>query len=280
MHEVPEAGASSRGRALAQLLNLDRKGRVAALLAVNEFAAERSLLFLTAGGTVKRTALDQFAHIRAGGIVAIALKEDDRLLDVQISDGTKDVVLVTRQGRAIRFPETEIPLMGRAAQGVKGIGLRKDDAVVGMVVVRREAALCTITEQGFAKRTLISEYPVQRRGGLGTQTLAVTEKTGALVAAKELLPGDEIMILSAGGGATRAVADSIPLQGRATQGKQVFKPAAGDRVADVARVAMDRNGHGEDAAGAAEEEDAVEEAEDGGKQDTGADQLELIDYGS
>ena len=87
------------------------------------------------------------------------------------------------------------------------------------------------------------------------------------------------MILSAGGGATRAVADSIPLQGRATQGKQVFKPAAGDRVADVARVAMDRNGHGEDAAGAAAEEDAVEEAEDGGKQDTGADQLELIDYG-
>src|SRR5690606_1605837 len=199
VHQVPEAGRASRGKPLWQLLGMDRDDDVSALVAVSDFSPERSLVFLTSGGTVKRTPLDQFSNTRASGILAIKLADGDRLLDTQLSDGTGDVVLVTKQGQAIRFPESEIPAMGRAAQGVKGIKLRKGDEVVGMVVVRREATLCTITEQGYAKRTPISEYPVQRRGGIGSTTLKVTPQTGALVAAKELVAGDELMILTGSG---------------------------------------------------------------------------------
>ncbi len=239
VNDIPEAGRTSRGRALAQLLTIDRGARVAALVAVSDFSAERNLMFLTSGGTVKRTPLDQFANVRSSGIAAIKLGDKDKLLDVQLSDGMNDVVLITRQGKAIRFPETDVAQMGRTAQGVRGINLRKDDAVIGMVVVRREATLCTVTALGYAKRTNINDYPVQKRGGLGTITLDVSDKTGPLVAGKEVLPGDELMIIAASGAATRVAADDIPVQGRATQGKRILPVGAGDRVVEVARVASE-----------------------------------------
>jgi DNA gyrase subunit A len=157
--------------------------------------------------------------------------------------------------------------MGRSAQGVRGIQLRGDDAVVGMVVVRREATLCTVTSQGFAKRTPLTAYPVQRRGGIGTITLDVTDKTGALVAAKELLLGDELMVIGASGQATRLGADEIPEQGRATQGKRVLKLAVGDRVVEVARVASEREETGggrrqEDGGNGQEQYELMSEPED------------------
>jgi DNA gyrase subunit A len=240
--DVPEAGPSSRGRALAQLLTFDRGDRVAALIPVAEFSEDRSLLFLTAGGTVKRTSLDQYANIRSGGIAAIRVQEGDRLLDVQVAEGLNDVVLVTLQGRAIRFGENDVPVMGRVAQGVKGIQLRQGDGVVGMVVVRREATLCCVTEAGYAKRTPVSEYPSQKRGGLGTITLDVSEKTGPLVAAKELLDGDELMVITASGAAIRVVGSDVPVQGRATQGRRVIAVGAGDPVVEVSRVAREGEG--------------------------------------
>jgi DNA gyrase subunit A len=244
--DVPEAGPSSRGRALAQVLTLEKGAGVAALVPVADFSADRSLLFLTAHGTVKRTSLDQYANIRAGGIAAVRVLDDDSLIDVQVSEGASDVVLVTRQGRAIRFPETDVPLMGRVAQGVRGVQLRDDDAVVGMVIVRRDATLCTVTEQAYAKRTPLSDYPVQKRGGLGTMTLDVTSKTGPLVAAKELLQGDQLMVITAAARATRIRAEEIPEQGRATQGKRVLKLDPGDRVVEVSRVAGERDSGGSD----------------------------------
>jgi DNA gyrase subunit A len=237
--DVPEASRTSRGRALAQLFSIERGSRVAALIAVGEFSDSRNLMFLTSGGTIKRTSLDQFANVRGSGIAAIKLSEDDRLLDVQQSDGMNDVVLITRQGKAIRFPEADVPAVGRTAQGVRGIQLRANDAVIGMVVVRRDATLCTFTALGYAKRTSINEYPVQKRGGLGTITLDVSDKTGPLVAGKEVLPGDELMVIAASGAATRIAADDMPVQGRATQGKRVLPIGAGDRVVEVARVASD-----------------------------------------
>jgi DNA gyrase subunit A len=249
--DVPEAGASSRGRALAQLITLDRDDSVAALIAVEEFTADRSLLFLTAGGTVKRTTLDQYANIRSGGIAAIRVQDGDHLLDVQVSEGVNDVVLVTLQGRAIRFGESDVPVMGRVSQGVKGIQLRQGDGVVGMVVVRREATLCSVTENGYAKRTPVSEYPAQKRGGLGTVTLDVSARTGPLIAAKELLDGDELMVITAAGSAIRLNAGDVPVQGRATQGKRVIAAAAGDRVVEVSRVAREQSGGGRRAAAVA-----------------------------
>jgi DNA gyrase subunit A len=172
-----------------------------------------------------------------------------------------DVVLVTKQGRAIRFPEVDVPSMGRTAQGVRGIQLRKQDGVVGMVIVRRDATLCTVTELGYAKRTPINDYPVQHRGGIGTITLDVTDKSGPLVGAKEVLAGDELMVIAASGAATRLAADSIPLQGRATQGKRVLAIGIGDRVVEVARVAQESGSNtGSDAATApdADEEQQLE----------------------
>ncbi len=237
--DVPEAGRTSRGRALAQLFSIERGARVAALVAIGEFSESRNLMFLTSGGTIKRTSLDQFANVRSSGIAAIKLSDHDRLLDVQLSDGRNDVVLITRLGKAIRFPEADVPSVGRTAQGVRGIQLRKDDAVIGMVVVRRDATLCTFTAHGYAKRTAISDYPVQRRGGIGTITLDVSDKTGPLVAGKEVLPGDELMVIAASGAATRISADEMPVQGRATQGKRVLPVGAGDRVVEVARVASE-----------------------------------------
>jgi DNA gyrase subunit A len=264
--DVPEAGPSSRGRALAQLITLEKGDRVAALIPVAEFSEERSLLFLTAGGTVKRTSLDQYANIRSGGIAAIRIVEEDRLLDVQLAEGVNDVVLVTLQGRAIRFSENDVPLMGRVAQGVRGMQLRPGDGVVGMVVVRREATLCSVTEGGYAKRTPVSDYPSQKRGGLGTITLDVSGRTGPLVAAKELLDGDELMVITAAGTAVRLAATDIPVQGRATQGKRVIG-SGGDRVVEVSRVARDgatagRSGSAaRGAAPAAAEEDDLDETQ-------------------
>jgi DNA gyrase subunit A len=256
VRDVPEAGRTSRGRSLAQLISIERGARVAALISVSDFVEDRLLLFLTRSGTVKRTGLDQFANVRSGGINAIKIQSDDSLLDVQISDGGNDVVLVTRAGRAIRFPEADVPVMGRTAQGVKGMQLRDKDAIVGMVVVRRDATLCTVTEQGFAKRTPVGDYPVQKRGGMGTITLDVNDKSGVLVAAKELLAGDELMVISASGAATRVTADEIPIQGRATQGKRTLAIAPGDRVVEVSRVAQEREGG---AANSADESEIAEE---------------------
>jgi DNA gyrase subunit A len=236
--DVPEGGPTSRGRALAQVLTLEKGARVAALIPVSEFSEDRALLFLTAAGTVKRTTLDQYSNIRTGGINAIRIPDDDTLLDVQLSDGTNDVVLVTAGGRAIRFPEADVPLMGRVAQGVKGISLRNDDSVVGMAVLRRDTTLCVITEKGYGKRTPIGDYPLQKRGGIGTITLDVSARTGSIVGAKELLEGDELMIIAANGVATRVSTDQVPVQGRATQGKRLV---AGDdsRIVEVARVARE-----------------------------------------
>ncbi len=274
--DVPEAGPSSRGRALAQVLTLDKGARVAALLAVGEFSADRSVLFLTANGTVKRTTLDQFASTRGSGLAAIRLQDEDRLLDVQLLEAGADVVLVTRAGRAIRFPESEIAAMGRVTQGVRGIQLRSADSVIGMVVVRRDASLCTITQQGYAKRTPLSEYPVQKRGGLGTITLDVTTRTGELVAAKELLEGDELMVIAGSGKATRIEATQIPIQGRATQGKRVITLDDGDRVVEVARVAQEREEE-EPAPGTAGGRKRAVESEDAVDQDdANGPQLELI----
>jgi len=246
VHDVPETGPGSRGRALAQVLTMDKGTRIAALVSVSTFAADQSLVFLTRGGTIKRTALDEFGSIRAGGITAIRLAKKDAVLDVQQLEPGTDLVIVTRQGRAIRFPESEVPVMGRVTMGVRGIRLRKGDGVVGMVVVRRDATLCTVTELGYAKRTALSEYPPQKRGGLGTITLDVTGRTGPLVAAKEVLEGDELMIIAASGAASRLRAPDVPIQGRATQGKRVIALDGADRVVDVARVAEERKDDDED----------------------------------
>jgi DNA gyrase subunit A len=243
--DMPEGGRASRGRALGQLLGYEPGAGIAALIPISEYLDAIDLVFLTRAGLVKRTRLSEFANIRAGGIIAISLRADDALLDVRLSAGQNDVVLATAGGRAIRFPETEIPQVGRSAQGVIGVRMRPGDSVVGMVVVRRDATLACVTAGGFAKRTPVGDFRVQGRGGQGTVALSVSERTGPMVAAKELLEGDELMVVTAGGLATRLRAGDIPVQGRATQGKPMVTVPMGDRVVEVSRVASERESPGE-----------------------------------
>ena len=238
--DVPEGGRASRGQSIYALTQADRSDAIVAMLPADDLTVERFVVFLTKNGLMKRTKLSEFANPRAGGVIAAGLKEGDRIMDVRLSDGEGEVMLITKAGRAIRFPESDLSVLGRTAQGVKGIDLKGDDAVVGMLLIRREAWVLTIMEDGRGKRTEVGEFPLQKRGGLGT--LAVPPGDGsargaAVVSALEVLEGDEVMVVMASGKVVRLHADEVPSQGRRTQGKQLVQPATkDDRVVEVTRA--------------------------------------------
>ncbi len=227
--EIPETGRSSRGRAIAQLLDLEDDVPAALLSAPADFPSDRFLLFATAAGTVKKTSLDQFSNLRAGGITAIKVRDDDRIVDVRLTDGTSDVVLVTAQGRAIRFPEEEVPAMGRAAQGVKGIGLRRGDRVVALLTARRDGQLCTVTQRGYVQRSPVEEFSLQRRGGLGSVAMKITAATGPVVTARELFPGEDLVVVTEGG--EPRVVGAETMAGKGKKPTRVAEPEEGPVVA-------------------------------------------------
>jgi DNA gyrase subunit A len=235
--DAPESSRASRGQSIYALLEgADRTDRIVSTLAVDDLeAAGRVLVFLSRGGLVKRTALADFANPRSGGVIAAGLKKGDRILEVALSDGLAEVMLLSSGGRAIRFAESEVPVVGRTAQGVKGIGLKASEAVVGMVMVRREATVLTVSEDALGKRTSVSEFPLQKRGGMGNLVTPSSSSAGKVVAALEVLDADEVMLVTAGGQVGRVAAESIPAQGRRTQGRKLMKLAAGDRVVEVTR---------------------------------------------
>ncbi|NIU33740.1 MAG: DNA gyrase subunit A, partial [Gemmatimonadetes bacterium] len=207
--DVPESARASRGQSVYALLEgADRKDRIVSMIPVDDLEAEdRYLVFLSRKGVVKRTELSEFSNPRAGGIIAAGVKEGDAIMDVALSDGTAEVMLLARGGRAIRFEESQISVVGRTAQGVKGMSLKGDDEVAGMLLIRRDATVLTVTEDGLGKRTRISEFPLQNRGGMGTLAVPGGEKGSAVVAALEVVEAEEVMIVTAGGRVTRAAAD-------------------------------------------------------------------------
>ncbi|MEX2528785.1 MAG: DNA gyrase subunit A [Gemmatimonadota bacterium] len=232
--DTPESDRSSRGQSLYGLLDADRSDPVVSLLPVEDLQADRTLLFLTRGGVVKRSQLPDFSNPRSGGIIAAGVKDGDALIRVTLTDGSSDVMLISREGRAIRFPETDIPVLGRTAQGVKGMGLKGEDQVVGMLLLRREAAVLTVTADGMGKRSEVGEFPVQKRGGLGN----LVSPGGAempVVGALEVLERDEVTLLTADGQALRVAASKAPVQGRRTRGGRLVKLNGGDRVVEVVR---------------------------------------------
>ncbi|HYH81274.1 MAG TPA: DNA gyrase C-terminal beta-propeller domain-containing protein, partial [Longimicrobium sp.] len=238
VRDVPEAGLTSRGKAVGQLFEMGKKAAVAAVFVVAEFRADRSLVFATAEGTVKRTALDQYANARAAGIEAIKLPASDRVVDVRQTDGESELILVGRGGRAIRFPEAEVPMMGRAAQGVRGIKLKAGESVVGVAVARREGGeLCLVTDRGWAKRLPLDELQPQGRGGLGTVLHAPTKETGDIVAARETHPGEDLMATTAGGRTVRVKPDLVPIAGRAGAAEKAVEITGNERLAAVTYVA-------------------------------------------
>ena len=236
VYEVPSGSRTSRGKPIVNLLNIGNEERIASIVPVRDFPEDRNLIFATRQGLVKKTSLAAYSNVRSTGINAINVVEGDRLIDVQLSDGTNDIMLATRRGMAIRFAEKDVREMGRTTQGVKGIELRDDDEVVGMVVVRRDATLLTVSHGGMGKRTRIDEYRTQRRGGVGLINLRVTEKTGHVVGVKEVTDADELILVTRNGVVNRQPAREIRTIGRATQGVRLVNLDEGDAVVDVARV--------------------------------------------
>jgi DNA gyrase subunit A len=236
VHEIPQIGRGSRGRAIINLLAVEKGENVAAVVPVKTFDTDRFLFMSTKDGIVKKTSLSSFSHPRRGGINAISIREGDKLIEAQLTDGNHDIVLGTREGKAIRFNESNVRSMGRTASGVKGISLGKNDQVVGMVVVRREGTLMVVTEKGFGKRSSITDYRITSRGGKGIITMKTNEKIGQMIAIMDVLDDDDLLIITAQGLVIRQKIQDIKVLGRNTQGVHLLRLTEDDQVADVARV--------------------------------------------
>ena len=249
VHEIPQAGRAAKGKPIVNMINVSPDTKVSAMVAVREFTDDQFLLFATKQGTVKKTALSQYSNPRTTGIKAIKIEDGDELMDVQVTSGTNDIVLATRHGLSIRFHEQDVREMGRDTTGVKGIELGPRDQVIGMVVIKREANLLVVTEKGMGKCSPIDEYRVQKRSGKGIITVHRTEKTGDAVSIKEVLPDDELMLITKQGIAIRMPVKGIRVAGRNTQGVKLVNLDPNDLVTDVARVVPDDDTEvGEDSA--------------------------------
>jgi DNA gyrase subunit A len=236
VHEIPQAGRAAKGKPIVNMINVTPDTQVSAIVTVRDFPADQFLLFSTKRGTVKKTALAQYSNVRTNGIKAIKIEEGDELMDVQVTTGTNDIVLATRHGLSIRFHEMDVREMGRDTTGVKGIELGPRDELIGMVVIKREANLLVVTEKGMGKCSPIDEYRVQKRGGKGIITVHRTDKTGDAVSIKEVLPDDELMLITKQGIAIRMPVKGIRVAGRNTQGVKLVNLESNDFVMDVARV--------------------------------------------
>jgi DNA gyrase subunit A len=239
VHEIPQAGRAAKGKPVVNLLNVTPDTKIQAILPVREFREDQFLLFATKQGTVKKTSLSAYANPRSNGIKAIKIEQGDELIDVQITTGTNDIVLATRHGLSIRFHEQDVREMGRDTTGVKGIELGARDQVIGMVVIKREATLLVVAEKGIGKCSPIDDYRVQKRGGKGIITIHRTEKTGDAVSIMEVLPEDELMLMTKQGILIRMPVKGIRVAGRNTQGVKLVNLDDKDLVMAVARVVPD-----------------------------------------
>jgi DNA gyrase subunit A len=249
VHEIPQAGRAARGKPVINCIAIKPDEQIAALVPVREFKDDKCLIFATRQGTVKKTVLSAYGNVRSTGICGINIEKGDELIDVQVCDQNSDIILATKDGMSIRFHQGDVRDMGRATTGVKGVELEKGDEVIGMVVVRRDATLLVVSEKGYGKRSELADYRVQKRGGKGIITLKKTDKTGSIVALKEVIPDDELMMITRQGVIIRLPVDGIRVIGRNTQGVRVMNLDAGDAVVDVARVVKEDEGGAEPAAG-------------------------------
>jgi DNA gyrase subunit A len=265
VHEIPQAGRAAKGKPVVNLINVSPDTKVQAILPVREFRDDQFLLFATNKGTVKKTALSAYANPRSNGIKAIKIEDGDELMDVQVTSGTNDIVLATRHGLSIRFHEQDVREMGRDTTGVKGIELGARDIVIGMVVIKREATLLVVAEKGIGKCSPIDDYRVQKRGGKGIITIHRTDKTGDAVSIMEVLPEDELMLMTKQGILIRMPVKGIRVAGRNTQGVKLVNLDNNDLVMAVARVVPEEEGEGGE--GADGTEGVEEELEAAGESD-------------
>ncbi|MFZ2500092.1 DNA gyrase subunit A [Methanosarcina sp.] len=237
VYEIPEGSRQSRGKAIVNLLELQEGEMVNAMIPVKKFAEDRYLLMATRAGTIKKTPLSEFRNPRKAGIIAVSLDDGDELVKVLLTDGKKEVVMVSKKGKAIRFSEEDVRPMGRTARGVRGMTLDgPDDEVVSMDLVDETTTLLTITDNGFGKRTEYHQYPAHRRGGKGVITIVTNIRNGSVSNVKSVAEDDELMFTSAEGIIIRIPAKGISVQGRNTQGVRIMNIKSGDKVVGMARI--------------------------------------------
>lgn len=238
VHEVPDAAASARGKAVVNLISIPSERKLAGVVPVREFSTGRYVLMVTRKGVIKKTSLDNFQNIRANGIIAINVDEGDELLDVVLTDGTKRIFIATHNGLAIRFDEKKVRPMGRATRGMRGIDLRPDDFVVSVCPVSADDSerMLSVSELGYGKQTPITTYRLQSRGGKGVINMKTTEKTGKVVAVFPVEDDSEIMIITQQAKLIRIEANQIRKTGRSAQGVRLIKTDAGDKVTSASLV--------------------------------------------
>lgn len=248
VHEIPRGGRLAKGRPIINMLNLTPGERITTFTRVRDFDPHQYIVMATRKGTIKKTSLDAFSNPRKTGINAIALNKGDELIRCTVTNGSNDILLGTRNGQAIRFREDKVRGMGRTAAGVKGIDLAKGDYVIDMVVIKRQSAILAITENGYGKRTSVDDYRVTNRGGKGIINIKCSDRNGKVVAVKEVLDDDELIMMTKRGMANRMSVNSVRIIGRSTQGVRLINLRSNDKLTSVAVVFGSRkkltNGNG------------------------------------
>jgi DNA gyrase subunit A len=235
VYELPQAGRNARGKPIVNLLPLDGEEQINAILPVRDYEADRYVFMATSSGTVKKTSLEAFSRPRANGIIAVDLRDGDKLVGVAVTDGEQDILLFSSSGKAVRFSESNVRAMGRTACGVRGIRLEDEHQVVSLIVAA-EGDVLTVTENGYGKRTAIEEYPVHGRGGQGVISIQTSERNGAVVGAVQVVEDDEVMMISDGGTLVRNRVSEISSMGRNTQGVIMIRLNKDERLIGVERI--------------------------------------------
>ena len=234
VYEIPQAGRTSKGKSIVNLLQIDPSRKISSTIPVREFVGDKYLVMVTKFGTIKKTRLDAYGNPRKGGIIGITLDKDDALIDVEMTDGKQELLIGTRQGKAIRFAESQVRDVGRGARGVRGMTLAKKDEVIDMIIPQADSTILTVTELGFTKRTQIKEYRMTSRGGKGVINIKVTDKNGEAVGMKPVTDKDELMVITQNGIFLRCSVKDIRSTGRAAQGVRLIKLQDKDKVSCVA----------------------------------------------
>jgi DNA gyrase subunit A len=239
VYDIPEVGRSSRGKAIANLVNMDDGERIAAVLRVQDFPdteGERFIVMGTRRGVIKKTDLKAFSNPRAAGIIAIQIDADDRLIAVAETDGSRDLVIGSRNGMAIRFAESDARTMGRTARGVRGMALRSGDEVVAMEVLTEDGGVLTVCENGYGKRTAAAEYRRQNRGGIGLKNIQTSDRNGPVVGIACVTNRDDLLLVTRQGQIIRTRAEDLRPIGRDTQGVRLMDLAEGDKLVSIATL--------------------------------------------
>jgi len=241
VYELPQGGRTARGKPIVNLLPLEENERINAVLPIREFEADKFIFMATASGTVKKTPLVDYSRPRANGIIAVDLKDDDKLVGVALTDGESDVMLFSSNGKVIRFPETDVRSMGRVSRGVRGMRLADGEQIISLIIAQQEGAILTATEFGYGKRTNLEEYRVQGRGGQGIISIQTSARNGQVVGAVQVCDEDQIMLITNGGTLVRTPVKHVSLVGRNTQGVRLINLSNEEKLVGLERVIEDED---------------------------------------